>query len=427
MVRIYFVILLIVFSGCKKDHVSKADINKSDINVSLDTLDVNNSENNSSIDSKNTDINSSDSNISIDLYDTQSDINLSSDSNVSEINNSEEASFVDSNTTANSDINLSLEPYFFQQWYLAKDQDFYTSNDIDDNASIHAKEMLKHYTGKGVTIAIIDDGLDVTHEELHDSIVATYDISTKTENVSHDKQSDYHGTAVTGIIGANRNGIGIVGIASESNIVFLKYKEGMSDSETIELFNKADELGADVINCSWGTYDVSLSVKEAIQDLARNGREGKGTIIVFAVGNDDQDMGNDESAIPEVIAVGSIDRENLRAWYSNYGENLDVLAPGGYEVGIATLDPMDTHGISTLDANYLLSTDGNSFIGSSASAPIVTGSIALILEKNPDLMRIEIEEMLKNSSDKIGSIEYEDGWNKYYGYGKVNVNRLLQD
>lgn len=322
-------------------------------------------------------------------------------------------------------INLEPEPYYSQQWYLDYSSTIYTDNNINENAHINVRGLLNTYTGKGIKIAIIDDGFDTLHEDLEDAIVNSYDITSKTEDVSHSNSNDYHGTAVTGIIAARLNAKGIHGIASNSDIILLKHKEGMSDSETIELFNKAEEFGADIINCSWGTYDVSQSVKEKIQDLAINGRNGKGTIIVFASGNDDQDMGNDESAIPEVIAVGSTDKDNLRAWYSNYGANLDVLAPGGYDIGITTLDPMNTNGVSSIDDNYLLYDDYSSFIGTSSSAPIVSGAIALLLEKDSTLTRLEIENILKNTSDKIGNIPYENGKNDYYGYGKINLYNIL--
>ena len=324
-------------------------------------------------------------------------------------------------------IVLKSEPYYYQQWYLEKDNTFYSENSINENAHINSANLLKSYTGNNIKIAIIDDGLDTTHEDLEGSIIATYDVVTKTATVSHVNQSGYHGTAVTGIIGARVNSKGIQGIASKSQIIFLKHKENMSDSETIELFNKAEEFGADIINCSWGTYDVSQSVKDKIIDLANNGRDGKGTIIVFASGNNDQDMGNDESAIPEVISVGSTDKDNLRAWYSNYGVNLDVVAPGGYDIGITTLDSMGSNGIASIDDNYLLYNDPNSFIGTSASAPIVSGAIALMLEKNPSLTRVEIENILRNNSDKIGNLEYENGRNNYYGYGKINLSNIMKN
>jgi len=352
------------------------------------------------------------------------DINETIENNVSEPVINIETNLSSENNITVDKSKLIEEPYFNEQWYIEENVTFYEANNIDANVSIHFGTHY-NYTGKGVKIAVIDDGLDVTHPELNGTVVATYDISTGTTNVAHSSIYGYHGTAVTGIIGANDNGIGIKGIASKSQIIFLKYKEGMSDSETIELFNKAQEFGADIINCSWGTYDVSDAVKEVIQDLAINGRDGKGTIIVFAVGNDEQDMGNDESAIPEVIAVGSTDKDNLRAWYSNYGKNLDVVAPGGYDIGITTLDDMGENGAGTLNNDYLLANDENSFMGTSASAPIVSGVIALMLEKNPNMTRVEVEKALQSKSDKIGNLDYVDGFNEYYGYGKVNASSLL--
>lgn len=320
---------------------------------------------------------------------------------------------------------VSLEPLFYQQWYVDKNETFYTQNGINSDAHIHPGSLLPQHRGGGIKIAVIDDGLDVGHEELVSSIINTYDIATRSSNVAHTYLNDNHGTAVTGIIVARVNAKGIAGIASNSQIIFLKYKESMSDSETIELLNKAEEFGADIINCSWGTYDVSDAVKDKIVDLANNARAGKGISIVFSCGNDDQYMGNDESAIPEVISVGASDRENLRAWYSNYGENLDVIAPGGYFLGITTLDVMGSSGIASENENYLLYNDVNSFIGTSASAPIVSGVIALMLEENPSLTRVQIENILKSSSDKIGNVSYLDDRNDYYGYGKINLTNIM--
>jgi len=321
-----------------------------------------------------------------------------------------------------------IEPYLYQQWYLDKNDTFYAKNGIDSDAHIHPSNILDTYRGRGIKIAIIDNGLDATHEDLIGSILNSYDITTKTSNVKHTSSSDAHGTSVTGIIAARRNNKGILGVASMSSIIFLKYKENMSDSETIELFNKAEEFGADIINNSWGTNNVSPAVKNKIVDLAKNGRNGKGTIIVFASGNDNQDMGNDESAIPEVIAVGASDRENLRAIYSNFGKELDIVAPGGYSLGITTLDPMgENFGSSSDDVDYNVFNDPNYFAGTSASAPIVSGIIALMLEYNNNLTRLEIESILHETSDKVSlNVVYVNGRNDYYGYGKVNVTKIFQ-
>ena len=396
MKQVIIFIFLLFFIGCAEKEETPLVENTSEINTAIEVNEI---------------------------IENKIDQNITVDINSSTI--SEETEIIVSTQVDINDTEVFLEPYYYQQWYLEKDEAFYLQNAIDNDAHIHANNLLHTYRGAGVKIAVIDDGLDVTHEDLNGSVIHTYDISTGTTNVAHLNQSGHHGTAVTGIIGARSNSLGIQGVASSSQIIFIKHNENMSDSETIELFTKAEEFGADIINCSWGTYDVSQAVTEKIQDLAINGRDSKGIIIVFAVGNDDRDMGNDESAIPEVLAVSASDKDNLRAWYSNYGEHLDVVAPGGYELGITTLDNMGNNGIASLDENYLLYDDHNSFIGTSASAPIVSGVIALMLERNPNLTRVEIEDILKNSSDKIGNLAYKNGRNNYYGYGKINLSSIM--
>ena len=326
-----------------------------------------------------------------------------------------------------SEIAPDGEKYYYQQWYINHDEDFYESVGIDPKAGIDADYALSHYCGAGVKIAVIDDGLDMKHEDLAGALKASYDIATGGSDVSHSNPWDYHGTAVSGIIAARINGKGIAGVAGCSELIFLKYRENMSDSETIELFEKAKEFGADIVLCSWGTYDVSEAVRDEIVDLSSNGREGRGMVVVFAAGNDDRYMGNDESAIPEVISVGASDIDNDRAWYSNYGRNLDILAPGGdYDHAITTLDDSGEVGTSTIDPDYLLYDDYYGFVGTSASAAIVAGAVALMLEKNPTLSRERIEDILKKSASKIGHLPYEDGRNDYYGYGKLDLDAAMQ-
>jgi subtilisin family serine protease len=344
------------------------------------------------------------------------------DTNNTEINTTEV------NSTATQIVAGPIkEPLYYQQWAIEYNKSFYDDNYIDPNANIHQNGYLDSYGATGVKIAVIDDGLDMNHEDI--KIYRSYSIINNDSNVSPiTGDEDYHGTAVTGIIGARRNEKGVLGIAYNSDIIFLQMKSYVTDSDMIELFEKAKEYGAEVINCSWGTYDVTDAIKSEIQDLAINGRDGKGIIIVFAVGNEDKNLDdpdiNDESEIPEVIAVGATDSENVRAGYSNYGSALDVMAPGGYYYGITTTDISGSDGYSV--DNYDRYDDKNAFAGTSAAAPIVTGVIALMLERNPNLTREDIMDIIHNKSDKIGNLEYTDGRNDYYGYGKVNVNNYIQ-
>ena len=327
----------------------------------------------------------------------------------------------------NGDLNPPIrDTYYYQQWYLDINNTFYSEIGIDPHANIHADYAKSQYSGRGIKIAVIDDGLDMFHEDLGDSLIASYDIESGTSDVSHRDSYGFHGTAISGIAVARKNGIGIEGIAPDAELIFLRYKEDMSDSETITLFNKAMEFGADLIICSWGTYDVSEAVKDKIVELSDYGRGGLGIPIIFAVGNDNIDMGNDESAIDEVISVGATDISNMRAWYSNYGKHLDILAPGGdYDTAITTLDDSGERGTAMLDPNYILYNDYYGFAGTSPSAAIVGGAIALMIEANPELSRAEIEDILKSTADKIGDKPYIDGRNNYYGYGKINLDRAV--
>ena len=331
----------------------------------------------------------------------------------------------DEPTTTNKTnyTNYSKEPLFYQQWAIEYNQTFYEDNQIDKDANIHTNDLLKKYSGKGVKVAIIDDYVDTNHEDL--TISKTYSIITHSQKLQY-SDDDLHGTAVTGIIAARANKKGILGIAYNSEIIFIQMNNSMAESEIIEMFEKAKELGADIINCSWGTYTQSDALQGEINKLVTNGRDKKGIIILFAVGNDNQNLDevDDESKMKNIIAVGATNSDNKRAVYSNYGSNLDVMAPGGYYYGITTTDISGNEGYN--NTNYNLYDDKNSFAGTSAATPIMSGVIALMLEENPNLTYSDIMNIIKNYSDKIGTLEYKNDRNNYYGYGKVNLSKYLE-
>ncbi len=319
----------------------------------------------------------------------------------------------DENATENTPTSNFFDGLVSEQWYMSKDETFYSQNQIDSEAHIHpTTTTYQTYTGKGVKVAIIDNGFDITHPEIKDNIIYTASISTnrwgnifESSVVSHTLSTDYHGTAVAGIIGSKDDQIGTRGIAPDSSLILIKMPANFTDDAIITMFNKAIEAGADVINCSWGTGDTSQTVRDYINTIANTARNGKGVVIVFASGNDDKEIGDDESGIENVIGVGATDGDNLRTTYSNYGSLLDIVAPGGYYDSIATIDPVGTYGATSDDYNrYNQIQDGYevSFIGTSAAAPIITGAIALLLEKDPTLTRAQIQEKLQSATDTIG-------------------------
>jgi len=325
----------------------------------------------------------------------------------------------DSGTTLDTRENL-----YNEQWYLEEDATFYTLHGIDSDSHIHPNTTTyETYTGEGVKVAIIDNGFDINHPEIKDTIIATSSVQsdeTIISDVSQSDADDNHGTAVAGIIGGKDDGVGIRGIAPNSSLILIKMPSSLPDSTIIKLFQQAIYYGADVINCSWGTSELSQTVRDYINDITRTARNGKGVIVVFAAGNDNSGtmMEMDESGIENVIGVGATDGDNLRTHYSNYGNLLDIVAPGGYYHSIATIDPLGINGATKDEYNRYNQTQDDvevGFIGTSASAPILTGTIALLLEKDPNLTSAQVQEKLKISTDTIGQ-------NTPYLYDMVSSN-----
>ena len=313
----------------------------------------------------------------------------------------------------NSVTSLSLEDnftqgeYFNQQWAIRYDKDFYNANNIDQNAHINPTNAYSNFTGNGVTVAIIDDGFDIYHPEIKDKVIAkiAFDEFGNTSNdVSHTYVDDYHGTAVTGIIASKSDAFGINGIAPDVKLILIKMPVALSSTVIMDMFDYAVAQGADIINCSWGTGGVSDAVADKLNELSVTARNAKGVITVFASGNDNIDMTSDESAVKGVIGVSATNYQNTRTSYSNYGKELDIVAPGGNVLGITTLDPLGVYGASEDEYNRFDEyRDGQpvSFIGTSAAAPVVSGAIALLLEAEPSLTFDEVLNKLQSSSDKI--------------------------
>jgi len=332
----------------------------------------------------------------------------------------------DSSSTAIDDdlsFPVTSNPLYSQQWAINYDEAFYTQNAMDPNAHINAQNTLDIFRGVGIRVAIIDDGFDTTHPEIKDKIVATYSVGrlSTTTDVSHSTSSDYHGTAVAGILAAKSNTIGMTGIASEVELILIKIPmNNYTDAIGIRAFDLAASSGAAIISCSWGTGDVSDAVRAKIVDVATNGRNGKGISVVFAAGNDNILMQNDESSIKEVTAVGATDGKNLRAFYSNFGPELDIMAPGGYELGIATIDPQGSDGASPDEYNrfdQVHEGEAEYFTGTSAAAPIIAGALALALERDPTQTRQELFEKLKTATRQSSQ-------NVPYIYDMINSSAL---
>jgi len=316
---------------------------------------------------------------------------------------------------------LTKDPYVDKAWYL-KDN-YYHKNDIN------IEEAWKYTKGKGIKIAVYDKGIDIDHPDLKKNIIAFENFNDPDSNIPYSNDDkNWHGTSCAGIISASENNIGSVGIAPEAALYAVGYSES-EISKDIDAFKWLMEEGVSVINNSWGSYENLDAYSEIFKELATKGRDGKGIILVFAAGNgtnnigynlDDTDI-NDESESPYVISIAAATRRNKIASYSNYGSAVDFTAPGGDSIdGLFTTDARGKLGYTNYDYTP-------NFIGTSAAAPVVSATVALMLSANPNLTREEIIGILKSTADKLGNYTYdENGHNNHWGYGKINTGKAVR-
>lgn len=324
-------------------------------------------------------------------------------------------------------------PLYPQQYYLKNTG----QNGGTKNIDINIEPAWKFTNGSpDITVAVIDCGVDRTHEDFGGRVLPGYTIDNKNglgepqnENFWDSKE---HGTACAGIIAASNNNIGIRGIASDIkilpvnispyptiNITGIGIFEGFGSTiEIAKAINWAWKR-ADILSCSWGGGAPSNDITAALDSARTYGRNGLGCPIVFASGNDYPDI--QDVAYPAnldgVITIGAIDKNGKIQSYSQRGRSMDFVAPsGGRQGDIVTTDIMGSRGKSA--GNYI-----NDFNGTSAACPQVAGVAALILSIKPDLRWTEVANVLKETARDLGP----KGFDNTFGYGLVNAGAAIQD
>lgn len=291
------------------------------------------------------------------------------------------------------------DPLFSYQWNLHNTSQ--TGGKVD--ADIDAPEAWGIITGtNGVMIAVIDTGVYYTHDDLNDGRVRT-DIDWDYVNNDSDALDDNgHGTHVAGIIAAEtNNGFGTAGVMWQARILPLKVCNNKGECNTDHIaraIRYAADQGARVINMSLGG-----GCSSAIADAVNYAHFNKGVMVVAAAGNNSGSILFPAAHDP-VIAVGATDKDDKRAWFSNQGERLDVVAPG---VNIHSTVPKNGH---------------DTMSGTSMASPHVAGVVGLLLAQRPELTNNQIRDILRQSADDLGP----NGFDKEYGYGRVNAYRALQ-
>ncbi len=320
----------------------------------------------------------------------------------------------------------TLDPLFSKAWHLKNTGGEKNGVLYKRDADIKVEDAWKITKGEGVKVGIIDDAIDINHEDLKQNIAgyknyADYGTDDPSPTAqAGDYNGDWHGTSCSGLIVAAENSKGSVGVAPKAKLYAVK--DGPYISDSIKAFNWLDSQGVSVISNSWGTYSLDDALNRTFKNLYTKGRGGKGVLIIFASGNDGYNLDSpyyqDESESPYVLSVGASSEEDLVTSYSNFGKSLDILAPGSEYGTIVTTDVTGAKGYNGYNYTF-------DFAGTSASAPIVAGVAALVFGANPNLSAKEVIEILEKSADKIGNMSYINGRNDHYGYGRVNAYKAV--
>lgn len=320
------------------------------------------------------------------------------------------------------------EPYYKYCWHLDNfDLGFHENWSIDTGASIHVKKAWEISRGAGVIVAVIDDNFEKAHEDLGSNILEVYNVNTGENEAENSTSSGSHGTTCAGFVASPKNGIGTIGVAPEAKLLLIA-EITYSDYNTSRAFDYAKEKGAKVISCSWGSYDVSQALATKLQEMY-----DAGITVLFANGNDGYDLDNsgfnDESELPSVLGIGASGEENDITSYSNYGSNIELIAPGGDHYGHLGILGIDDSGSKGSNYQKSLVTNNYAFTsGTSFSTPVTAGVVALMLSVNPTLTPLQIRTILIETADKVGGSDANynaSGFDKYRAYGKVNAEKAV--
>ncbi|MCR5487534.1 MAG: S8 family serine peptidase [Lachnospiraceae bacterium] len=281
---------------------------------------------------------------------------------------------------------LGLGAFFTENVGTYGITEYYTDPHVIDNWQWYHDVIGDTYayenrvTGKGIKVAVIDTGINPDHEDLEHYDGKGYDFVNSDSDPTDDNG---HGSHCAGIIGATgNNGCGGVGIAPEAKLTAYKVLaedgRGMT-SNIVKAVNRAVQDGADVISMSLGGGGASSDFQKAI-----NNARQKGCVVVAAAGNENTDTKSYPAAYDNVIAVAASDHDGNLSWFSNFGNWVDVVAPGGNATSQGA--PTEQRAYDNIFSCYY--EDSSSYYcmsGTSMACPVVAGLVALLMSANDQL------------------------------------------
>ncbi|GGY59335.1 extracellular protease [Bacterioplanes sanyensis] len=341
------------------------------------------------------------------------------------------AQLADSPAIVSVEEDRMLRTFFAPNDPLYQDQWHY----FDPQAGINLPNAWERATGKGVTVAVLDTGY-LPHEDLLGNILPGYDMisdefvsvdgdgrdADATDPGDHMKQgecgndyppfdysSSWHGTHVAGTVAAmGNNGVGVTGVAFDAQVVPVRvlgkcggYTSDIADGivwaagGTVEGV-PANRHPAQVINMSLGGGGNCQDITQQAINFARS----KGTSVVVAAGNSNADAGNfTPSNCDGVINVAATNINAAKASYSNFGDVVDVAAPGGeWEIR------NDPNGVLSTDNSGATLAEDDAYLtkpGTSMAAPHVAGVAALMYQKKPEITPDELEQLLVENTNPL--------------------------
>jgi subtilisin family serine protease len=337
------------------------------------------------------------------------------------------------------------------QWHLEN------RGEIDGNAAgltkgadarvVAAWRRLGHLGLDKAVVAVIDDGVDLTHPDLVGKARDPFDFIRGNDDVSPQPDlraalaGDWHGTACAGVAVGKAQGGEIVGAAPNALLMPVRMNDHLSPEQVERWFDYVTEKGAWVVSCSWGAeaavYELPLRIARAIHRCATEGRGGKGCVVVFAAGNNGKDVNdlprslNGLATHPDVLAVAASTSLDKRANYSAKGREIAVCAPskglGG--LGITTADVtgtyVDDRGVER-GRGYHVGSYYSDFSGTSSACPLVAGVCSLVLSANPELTAADVRTIIRRTARQIGKpSDYVDGHSTKFGHGCVNAEAAV--
>ncbi|MBO5007786.1 MAG: S8 family peptidase [Clostridia bacterium] len=263
--------------------------------------------------------------------------------------------------------------------------------------------------GEGVKVGIIDTGVDSDHIELKNRIKDCADFTGGSSDNYEDENG--HGTHIAGIVAAERNGVGIVGVAPKAQLYIAK-AFGADGKTTYPAIEKSvrwlEDKKVDVINMSFSSMYTSAKYRSLIWEA-----HSRGISIVCAAGNEGE-LGDNTigypADFPETVAVSAVDINKNIADFSSRGKAAEICAAG--------IDIYSTY----LNGGYA------TLSGTSMACPIITGAVALLQAKGylrygRRLTPEEIRLLLNIYTEKLGSI----GRDRSYGYGIFSFGRIASE